>query len=461
MTETRQEGSEAPASGRLLSRTMVGLWLSMLATWFGGAMFTFAIGVSIFEQTGQVTPVVITQIFAIAPGLILAPIAGSLTDRMGPRRTLFLERIGWAIFSLALALVFLKSEIALWAMYVAVAGISAFEFIQSPPMLALLAHRAADRELARRNGALQVAIAISEILGPLACGFLLASLGLAGLAWLNLALAVLAIGAMALVPSADAPAQVQSVATRQRSSFREMGRTWAYLKEVPGLRSFLALELIGNIAMTMLMGLIGPMVLSLADAPELGRVIAFAGAGALVASVGMVAVGGPSRRVRPVQVMCVLSGLVLMLTGWTKSTWVISGAAFVLMALRTISVAYGQSVWQQIVPPDRLGRVFAGRQAIFIVAGLLTYAAMGPLVDRIFEPLLLPTGAWASTLGGLVGVGPGRGLAVLVLLIGLTIALVGLASLLSPRLERLNQASEARAEPPSDSKPTVDASPLP
>jgi len=438
---------------------MVGLWLSMLATWFGGAMFTFAIEVAIFERTGQVTPLVVTRIVAIAPGLLLAPIAGYLTDHAGPRRALFLERISWALFSFALALVFLESEVALWAMYVTIAGISAFEFLQSPPLMALLAHRAAARDLARRNGAMQVAIALSEILGPLACGVLLAPVGLTGLAWLGFALSVGAIAFMALVPAADAPALTWSPSSQPRPNLRDVGRTWAYLAEVPGLRSFLAIELIGNIATNLLMGLIGPMVLSLASAPVLGRVVACAGAGALVASVGMVALGGPARRVRPVQVLCVLSGVVLMLTGWTRNAALIAGAAFAFMVLRTLSIAYGQSVWQQLVRPDRQGRVFAGRQAIFTFVGLLTYAALGPLADKVFEPLLLPTGAWASTLGAIVGVGAGRGLSVLVLLIGLGMVLMGLASLASPRLGQLNQASGARAAPATEPVPGIDAPP--
>jgi len=137
----------------------------------------------------------------------------------------------------------------------------------------------------------------------------------------------------------------------------------------------------------------------------------------------------------------------------------IAGAAFAFMVLRTLSIAYGQSVWQQLVRPDRQGRVFAGRQAIFTFVGLLTYAALGPLADKVFEPLLLPTGAWASTLGAIVGVGAGRGLSVLVLLIGLGMVLMGLASLASPRLGQLNQASGARAAPATEPVPGIDAPP--
>ncbi|MCY1035341.1 MFS transporter [Corallococcus sp. BB11-1] len=448
MTASPQGGPEVPTSGGLLSRAVVGLWLSMLTSWFGGAVLTFAIGVALYERTGQVTPVVLTQLFAIAPGLILSPIAGHLTDRVGPRRLMGLERVSWSAFSLMLAFVFLESEVALWAMYLAVAGHSAFEFIQSPPLMALLAHGAPSRELTRRNGAMQVAIALSEILGPLTCGFLLAPLGLTALVWMNFGLSLTAVAALAMVPRTKVPIPPAVAAPRRLASFRDLGHTWSFLGGLPGLRSFLALELACNAAMNLLVGLIGPMVLSLASASVLGRVVAAAGVGALVASVGMVAVEGPSRRVRPVQVMCILSGLVLVLTGWTKSPWLIGAAAFTLLALRTLSVAYGQSVWQQLIPPDRQGRVFAARQTVFIFAGLLTYAAMGPLVDWVFEPLLMPGGAWASTVGGVIGVGPGRGISVLVLLIGVGIALVGGVSLFVPRLQHLDQASEARPASP-------------
>ncbi|MFI5495151.1 hypothetical protein [Actinoplanes sp. NPDC051859] len=49
----------------------------------------------------------------------------------------------------------------------------------------------------------------------------------------------------------------------------------------------------------------------------------------------------------------------------------------------------------------------------------LGYAVIGPAADRWCAPLLAPDGALADSLGPLVGTGPGRGLALIILLSGL------------------------------------------
>ena len=54
----------------------------------------------------------------------------------------------------------------------------------------------------------------------------------------------------------------------------------------------------------------------------------------------------------------------------------------------------------------------------------LGYGLAGPLADGIFEPLLQPGGALAGTLGRVVGVGPGRGIGLLFMVLGALMSLV-------------------------------------
>ena len=60
--------------------------------------------------------------------------------------------------------------------------------------------------------------------------------------------------------------------------------------------------------------------------------------------------------------------------------------------------------------------------------------------DRIFEPALLPGGALADSLAAdVLGVGPGRGIALLFVLTGLFSLLLTLVGLLYPRLRRVEE----------------------
>jgi hypothetical protein len=65
------------------------------------------------------------------------------------------------------------------------------------------------------------------------------------------------------------------------------------------------------------------------------------------------------------------------------------------------------------------------------------YFLAGPLADRVFEPMLAPGGALSGSVGALIGVGKGRGIGFLFMLLGLLV-LSGLAVAVSyPRLRQV------------------------
>jgi MFS transporter, DHA3 family, macrolide efflux protein len=77
------------------------------------------------------------------------------------------------------------------------------------------------------------------------------------------------------------------------------------------------------------------------------------------------------------------------------------------------------TLWQEKTPSEALGRVLSLRQTVMRAATLIAYLLAGGLLDRWIEPLLLPGSTLSNTLGGLFGVGHGRGIALFCTLIGL------------------------------------------
>ena len=64
----------------------------------------------------------------------------------------------------------------------------------------------------------------------------------------------------------------------------------------------------------------------------------------------------------------------------------------------------------------------------------LAYLIAGPLADRVFEPLLAPGGPLAPSVGQLLGTGPGRGIGLLFIIMGIIKALVSIGGYLYPRI---------------------------
>ena len=160
----------------------------------------------------------------------------------------------------------------------------------------------------------------------------------------------------------------------------------------------------------------------------LASVLSAGAIGGVVGGLTMSAWGGPKRRVHGVLggwVLGSLLGETLLGLGRTLPIWVVASFFFALSA--PVINASNQSIWQAKVAPDVQGRVFAVRRLIAWVVVPLAQLVAGPLADQVFEPAMMPWGSLADTFGRLVGVGPGAGMALMLVFSGLAAALVGMS----------------------------------
>ncbi len=212
------------------------------------------------------------------------------------------------------------------------------------------------------------------------------------------------------------------------------GHLWLALHRSPAWLGLLIFFVATNFTMGIVELLITPLVLSFASATTLGLVLSIAGCGMLVGTLVMSAWGGPKRRVYGVLGFTLLQGLLLFLGGLRPNVPLVTAAAFVYLFSSPIIFGSSQAIWQSKVEPDVQGRVFAARAMIAWSALPFAYLSSGPLVDHVFEPLLVPGGPLAGSLGQLIGVGPGRGIGLLFIVLGILSVLATVGGYLYPRL---------------------------
>ncbi len=147
--------------------------------------------------------------------------------------------------------------------------------------------------------------------------------------------------------------------------------------------------------------------------------------------------GGPKRRIRVVVIFMILLGLFSALIGLRASVGLIIINGFLATLCVPILSSSNQVIWQKKVAPDVQGRVFAIRRTIVLATPLLTYVVAGPLADRVFEPLMAIHGPLAGSIGQILGVGPGRGIGLLFVSMGLLLVLMTAISYLSPHLRHV------------------------
>jgi hypothetical protein len=183
--------------------------------------------------------------------------------------------------------------------------------------------------------------------------------------------------------------------------------------------------------------LIVPLILDNWDASTLGFLSTLMGVGMLAGTLVMSAWGGGKRKITTLLVAGTIGGLFLAACGVRVSLPLIAVCGVGMMFTGPFMNACSQAIWQAKVAPDVQGRVFAVRRTIAWSAGLVAPLLAAPLADKVFKPAMAEGGALAAVLSPIFGVGAGRGVGVLITLVGLLTALVSVGVFLAPRIRRV------------------------
>lgn len=112
-------------------------------------MTAVAIGIWIFNETGQTTPLLLTSFFTELPGMLGGSLAGVLVDRWNRKWVLILADAGQGIGSLLLLLSFQSGAFQLWHLYVVAFLQGSFSTLQGPAESATITDYDLDFHLGR------------------------------------------------------------------------------------------------------------------------------------------------------------------------------------------------------------------------------------------------------------------------------------------------------------------------
>jgi DHA3 family macrolide efflux protein-like MFS transporter len=185
--------------------------------------------------------------------------------------------------------------------------------------------------------------------------------------------------------------------------------------------------------------LIVPLVLSITNQVVLGQVLTISSAGVLVGAILMSITGGPRPHIHGVLGFGLLFGVSLVIVGLRANPWLVAAGLFITMFGAPVINGASQAIWQMKVPPDLQGRVFAVRRMMAQFTAPLGHLLAGPLADQVFRPLLMPQGALAGSVGKVIGVGPGRGIGLLYIVLAIVPILSSLWGYAQPRLRLVEQ----------------------
>ncbi len=409
------------------------VWAGQFVSLIGSGLTGFALGVWVYLTTGSVTQFSMIFLSTIVPGIVMSPFAGALVDRWDRRKAMILSDSGAAVSTLAIAVLLITNQLEIYHIYIAMAVSSTFSSFQWPAYSATTTLLVSKKHLGRAAGMVQTAEAVAQIVSPALAGILLVTVNIWGVIFIDFATFLFALSTLLVVqfPRPEATAEGKA---GEGSLLKEAGYGWHYITARRGLFSLLIFFAVTNFIFGFANILYVPLLLSFTSPVVLGSLSSIGGLGMLTGGILMSVWGGPKKRIHGILGFSILTGAMVALGGLRPSVLLLGVVFFAVLFTVPIMNGCSQAIWQVKTAPDVQGRVFAVRRMIAMSVTPLSYIAAGPLADRVFEPLMAVNGPLADSIGEIIGVGPGRGIGLLFIVVGVLTVVITLVSYMYPPL---------------------------
>lgn len=416
------------------------VWLGQLVSLLGTSMTGFALPIWVFGQTERVQELALVGLAFTLPLILLSPVVGAIVDRSDRRLMMMLSDLASGLMTVVIFILVTTDSLEIWHLYITTAISGAFQSFQWPAYSAAISVMLPKKQYGRAQGMISLAESGSGIFAPLLAGAMLGIIGLRGILLIDIVTFLVAIGSLLLVYIPNPPRTAEGAAG-QGNLLRESLYGFQYIFARPSLLGLQLLFLAGNFFATLAFTTLPALILARTNQNELifGTTQAVGALGGVLGGLLMSAWGGPRRLVNGVLMGWALSGMSMIIVGFGRGLPLWAAGLFVGSVLIPVINGSNQAIWQAKVAPDVQGRVFSIRRLIAWISNPLSQLTAIPLADRLLGPAMLEGGSLAPLFGPLVGTGPGAGLSLLFILVGLTASLVGLAGYLVPAIRNVDE----------------------
>lgn len=430
-------------------RSFLIIWCGQICSRVGNALTAFALSVWVYQRMGSITKFALVSLCYALPVVVVAPFAGVLVDRWNRRRAMLIGDTGAGLSVLSLGLLFFSGGLELWHIYFGTAMVATFGALQSPAYSSSITLLVPKKQLGRANGMVQLGMGLARVGAPVLGGILLVVFNLGGVLLIDLATFAISISTLIAV---RIPNVRQSDQEERKSFLSDVAYGGRYLYQRWGLMSLMILYGVCNFIIGLVSVLVVPMVLAFGSSVALGTVLSVGGVGMLVGALLMSAIGGTRRKVLTILSFIAVLGLCIAAAGLRAAAAPIAIAGFGLFFSLSFINSTTPTIVQTKVAVDVQGRVFALLTMIAWAAYPLAYPLAGPLAEKVFEPLMAVNGPLAGSVGQVIGVGPGRGIALFFITLGVLMIGVAVAGYLYPRLRKLEEEMPDAVPSPDELK---------
>ena len=421
-----------------MSKKVYVLWFGQTLSWTGSAMSFFAIGVWIFETTGRASALS-TILFTVGiVGVVTGPFGGVLADRF-PRKQLIIS------FDLVIAFLMCvigyfaindKLTIAMLIPFALAFGI--FEIAHWTTWSAFLGDVVKKQHVTKISALFESAEAFSVLLGPIGGALIYSYFGLSGVILVDLITCFIGIVTISLFKSEK---QIKKTKLSFKNIYSDLHEAYVWLKNQKGLLTLVSILSISNFFWGFTTVLLPPIVLTFSDARGLGIIESTIGLAFLVGSIISLRYSEYLQGNIKLAIQCgLLGGISLIFGSLRPSIFLLCVFGIISGVSGTVQYTISSGAWLAITNSDIRGRALALRGTIAQMLRPIGVLIAGPLGDYL-EFSFYPDNI--ELLSPIIGTGPGRGYALLFLLVGILYICVWLINYQNKNLKSLsNQVLE-------------------
>lgn len=411
------------------------LIITQIFSLIGSRMTGVAIGIKVFADTGDASPLLIAAFFAELPGMLGSSLTGFIADRLDRRRVIMLGDAGQALATGLLLVSFLTGSFQLWHLYVMMLFTGIFATLQGPASQAAITMLVPESQRDRANGIREIGFPLAGVIAPAVAATLYTVVGVVGVMLVDLFTFVVAITVISRI---RIPRPQQSDEDREAGGvwWREAIGGWRFLWQRRGLFwtvvyiSFIWFLINGPLATET------PYILSITGSEQiLGLLLSVMNFGAFAGATTVAIVGKVRHRMRLIFGGMLLLGAAMIGYGMARQP-VLLGIALVLMFFPLPAIgALFATILQNKTPPDLQGRVFGAYGQMGMLLTPFSFLLTAALVDNVLEPAV-GTPGW-GVFAPLLGSAPGAGIGLMLVIVGAIILATTLLAVLQPGIRQL------------------------
>ncbi len=415
-------------------------------------MSEFALTLWAWQLTASATALALVGFFSLLPRIFISIFAGIIVDRANRKHLMILGDAIATGSTLAILILHLSGNLAIWHLYLAASINGGFGQIQQLAYSTSITLLVCPQNYTRANSMNSAVHYGSSIFAPAIAGVLYPIIGLGGILPIDLVTFGVAIATLVWIRIPQ-PVRERRKRRGQRGR-RGLGNLWGevtfgirYIWRRDSLRILLLVTALFWFAHDLAEAIGDPMILARSDnnSQVLGAIFSAAGVGGVTGAVVLSAWGGTKRRVNGMLAGFMGAGVAKMIFGLGRSLTVWLPAQFCSSLNFPLLGSSETALWMEATLPELQGRVFAANSLVLQLVSAIATLIAGPLSDkldsmallRFLEPAMQSQTILSSLFAPIFGNSAGAGMALLYVVCAIAMFSIGVVGYRLPQLHRL------------------------